>query len=99
MISRNINRNRKDVIEHAAKIHSKFEQIHPFSDGNGRVGRILIHAMLLRKGFPPAVIQQKKKRVYYKCLNKSQRDEDYELLDEFICDSIIHGFRILERKN
>ncbi|MFH1769042.1 MAG: Fic family protein [Parcubacteria group bacterium] len=92
-----INRTSKDVINHVSVIHSKFEQIHPFSDGNGRIGRILISAMLLRGKYPPAIIQQRKKRLYYKNLNISQRDQDYESLEEFICDSIMTGLRILKR--
>lgn len=94
---KDINKTSGDVVKRVSRIHSKFEQIHPFSDGNGRVGRILIHAMLLRKKYPPAVIQQKKKKFYYKYLNASQRKDEYESLEEFICGSILIGFKILER--
>ncbi len=38
---RNINRPVKDVIAHTSLIHSRFEQIHPFADGNGRIGQII----------------------------------------------------------
>jgi len=91
-----INEAHKDLIQHISKIHSKFEQIHPFSDGNGRIGRLIMVAMLLRKSYAPAIIKQEKKKLYYKYLQKSQQKGEFEDLEEFICDSIIDGFRIFE---
>ena len=97
-IVRNINKEKKDLIEHISVLHGKFEQIHPFSDGNGRIGRLLINAMLMKKNLPPAVIKQEKKRLYYTYLNKFQLEENSVLLQDFICDAILEGFDILERK-
>jgi len=93
-----VNSSDKDKIAHIAKIHSQFEQIHPFSDGNGRIGRLLTMIMLLYNNLPPAIIKQEKKRFYNSSLRKSQLIEDYVDLEEFICDSIINGFKIIERK-
>jgi Fic family protein len=90
-----INKPNKDTINHVSKIHSRFEQIHPFSDGNGRIGRLLIHAMLLRKNLPPAIIKQEDRRQYYSSLNKSQKESEFSLLENFICDSVLQGFEIL----
>jgi len=95
---KNINRQNKDIIIHVAGAHSRFEQIHPFSDGNGRVGRLILQGMLLLKNLPPAIIKQEKKRVYHSCLRKSQLKEDFIPLESFICDSVLEGFKILERK-
>jgi Fic family protein len=86
-----------DTIAHVTRIHSSFEKIHPFSDGNGRIGRLIIHAMLLMKNIVPAHIQQENKNLYYTSLQKSQKSEDYSLLEDFICDSIFEGLKILER--
>lgn len=97
-IIRDINRKEKDIIDRVAKIHSQFEQIHPFSDGNGRIGRLIIQAMLLSKNLSPAIIKQEKKRLYNSCLNKAQLKKDFIPLEEFICDSILEGLKILERK-
>lgn len=97
-IIRNINKEKKDLIEHISVLHGKFEQIHPFSDGNGRIGRLLINAMLMKKNLPPAVIKQEKKRLYYTYLNKFQLEENSILLQDFICDAVLEGFDILERK-
>lgn len=90
-----INKKEKDIIKHTAYIHSRFEQIHPFSDGNGRIGRILIHLMLLKSNLPPAVVKQEKKRFYYTYLQKAQQTEDTSLLEDFICDAVLDGFSFL----
>lgn len=93
-----INRKNSDTIAHVANIHSRFEQIHPFSDGNGRIGRLFMHAMLLRNNLPPAVVEQKKKRSYNYCLRRAQLNEDFIPLENLLCDSVIGGFKILEKR-
>ena len=97
-IVKDINRKNSDTIARVANIHSTFEQIHPFSDGNGRIGRLLMHAMLLRNNLPPAAIEQKKKRSYSNCLRRAQINKDFIPLENFLCDSVIEGFKILERR-
>jgi len=89
----------KDIINLSANIHSRFEQIHPFSDGNGRIGRLLMNAMLLRENIAPAIIRQEQKQLYYTYLYKAQTKNDSSQLENFICDAVTDGFRILERKD
>lgn len=55
-------------IVHAAEHHAWFERIHPFTDGNGRVGRLLLNFMLLKEGYPPAVIQAAQRPRYLQAL-------------------------------
>ncbi|MFH0892618.1 MAG: Fic family protein [Candidatus Falkowbacteria bacterium] len=88
-----------DIINRITGVHSRFEQIHPFSDGNGRIGRLLMSAMLLRADLPPAVIDQKRKQLYYTYLYKAQAKNDQSQLEDFLCDAIADGFKILERKD
>lgn len=86
----------RDVIAQAAETHSRFEQIHPFSDGNGRVGRLLMNAVLLRSNFPPAVISAKKRPLYFRYLNEAQIKGDNFSLEDFLCDAVLEGYELLE---
>jgi Fic family protein/DNA-binding XRE family transcriptional regulator len=94
-----ISKKDEDIIALSVSVHSKFEQIHPFSDGNGRIGRLLMSAMLLKTNFAPAVIHQEQKQLYYTYLNKSQTKGDQTQFENYICDAILDGFDILERSD
>lgn len=88
-----------DIISSSAKIHSQFEQIHPFSDGNGRIGRLLLNVMLLNVNFAPSIIRQEQKRLYYTYLFKAQTQNDQSQLENFLCETVMDGFKILERED
>ncbi|KKQ22006.1 MAG: hypothetical protein A3G45_02825 [Candidatus Staskawiczbacteria bacterium RIFCSPLOWO2_12_FULL_37_15] len=89
---------KENIINLSAKIHAGFEKIHPFSDGNGRVGRLLMNAIFLEFNFAPAIIKQEQKRLYYSFLYKAQTMDDQNQLENFIFDAVLCGFDILERK-
>jgi Fic family protein len=58
--------NYKDYfLDKISKFHLEFENIHPFCDGNGRIGRVLINYQLMQLGFPLVIIRDKEKQTYY----------------------------------
>jgi Fic family protein len=59
-------------VELAARAHYRFEKIHPFGDGNGRIGRLLMNYILWHEGYPMLIIEYKKRRSYYKALQKDE---------------------------
>lgn len=60
-----------------AKFHAEFEKIHPFQDGNGRVGRMILLKQCLDGNITPVIIRDENKLEYYRCLDKAQNNHDF----------------------
>ena len=68
----------------AAYFHAKFENIHPFADGNGRTGRLLMNYLLVLHNHPPIVIHEEDRRLYYGALEAWDSVQDLQPLAEFL---------------
>ena len=80
-----------DFPEHLARIHCRFEQIHPFLDGNGRTGRLVLNLVLVRLGYPPAVIYKNERDAYLSALRRADAGEPGalgEMLARAILDNL-----------
>ena len=67
-------------IELATIFHHKFVWIHPFFDGNGRTVRLAMNLILMRKGFPPAIILSNDRKKYYDALNQANKGNYQKLM-------------------
>lgn len=77
------NENKLHPLKLAALFHGKFERIHPFEDGNGRVGRFLINIILVTNKYPPLIIRKSQRMSYLTSLEKF--DDNYPAhLERFI---------------
>ena len=83
-----------DLIMKVACFHADFEKIHPFIDGNGRTGRLLLNLELMKNGYPITVIRNEEREEYYTALETAQAKADYRLLTDFIEKSIENTFWI-----
>lgn len=97
--------NRLPELIRAALVHVQFESIHPFLDGNGRVGRLLIQMMLCRSGLLSkpllylSLYFKQHRHEYYRLLGSIRENGNWEAWIDFFLDAVVHSaaeaFRIL----
>lgn len=76
---------------HLADVHAGFERIHPFLDGNGRTGRLVLNLMLVRSGYPPVIIYKAERTKYLKALRRADRNDDPFPLAELLARAVRHS--------
>lgn len=80
----------------ASIFHHRFVAIHPFDDGNGRLARLLMNLILMSYGYPPVVIKQEDRNVYYLALNQADGGEISPLI-EYISEALLHALYLYLR--
>lgn len=83
----------KDALTAAAFFHAKFENIHPFSDGNGRLGRLLMNYILVLHNHPPIIIFEDDRKKYYDALEMWDTVQDLEPLKQFLKEETIKTWK------
>ncbi len=82
-------------VEQIAQTYARFEQIHPFSDGSGRVGRLLMLILAFKYQMAPILIKKEKKQAYYTYLEAAQTQNNIWPLASFIIDALHEGYKLL----
>ncbi len=73
----------------ASYFHAAFEHVHPFRDGNGRVGRLLLNFILRKNGFPMIDVKKEDRFKYYKCLEESQTNNNLKPMVDLIANYLL----------
>jgi len=89
-------KNNGNPVELSAIIHYRFEKIHPFGDGNGRIGRLLMNYILWNAGYPMLIIEYKNRKSYYKALMGNEEDFLKYFLRRYLA---VHGKKEKKTKN
>lgn len=87
------NYKKMDIVEFSSIFHHKFVHIHPFRDGNGRTGRLLMNIFLMQYGFPLAIIQKNDRQKYYRVLNAADQG-NYKPLILFVAQAILRSLNM-----
>ncbi|MEI6729615.1 MAG: Fic family protein [bacterium] len=82
----------QDIVKRIAKFHLTFENIHPFVDGNGRIGRVLNNYLLIREGFVPINIKFIERERYYDAFNEFDRQGKTEIMQEIVAKALTNSY-------
>ena len=81
-------------IKRAAELHTRFVRIHPFIDGNGRTGRLIMNFELMKSGYPPTILRKQDRLDYYDALDDACATGDYEKITRLIAAAVRRSLKI-----
>lgn len=89
-----------NIIERVARFHLEFESIHPFIDGNGRTGRLLMNFELMQNGYPPINVKFTDRKRYYDAFDSYSRNQDAmpmtNLITEYVTERLEQYLRVID---
>lgn len=86
----------KHILERASDLHAEFEAIHPFTDGNGRIGRLLLNVLTMKNGYCPVIIPPIRRVEYITAMKKSNKG-DLSTLRAFVVSVIYEEMKSMKR--
>jgi Fic family protein len=79
-------------LDKVGKFHLEFETIHPFNDGNGRIGRVLINYQLQRLGFPGVIVRDREKKEYYQAFGDYRDGKNTKTIEKVLMLGLMESF-------
>lgn len=80
------------IIKRLARLHLTFENIHPFNDGNGRIGRVIVNYILLREGYLPVNIKFVDRSRYYEAFREFDREAKTAIMEEILFKALTNSY-------
>ena len=82
----------ENIIRRISLFHLKFENIHPFVDGNGRIGRVINNYLLIREGFVPINIKFVDKKLYYNAFQEYDKNKRTSIMEEIVGKAVTNSY-------
>ncbi|MCD8195093.1 MAG: Fic family protein [Coprobacillus sp.] len=80
----NYKKSKESLLTKLARFHIEFERIHPFIDGNGRMGRLILNLELMKEGYPPINIKANNKKDYYDAFDEYDKNGSLKAMEKLI---------------
>jgi Fic family protein len=82
----------ENIVRRIARLHLAFEYLHPFNDGNGRIGRVINNYLLIREGFVPINIKFMDRKKYYDAFKEFQEEGSSSIMEEIVAKALTNSY-------
>jgi len=92
MLAKYYSSSHENIIKRIALLHLTFEYIHPFVDGNGRIGRVISNYLLIREGFVPVNIKFIDRKMYYEAFKEFDEKNSTKIMEEIVGKALTNSY-------